>query len=272
MPLAASNLNYLRTVISQSSGNVVSETQSYLLESRLKPVAESVGLTDVDSLVVELQRTSSSTLHERVAAAMTINETSFFRDMQPFEALQTDVLPRLLDLKAASRELRIWSAACSSGQEPYSLAILLKEHFPQLESWQVEIVATDFSDEMVRRTQAGTYSQFEVNRGLPARSLVKYFERQGTHWQAQKALKDLIHCHKINLKAPFFGLPKFDVIFVRNVLIYFDPPSKESILTRMRQTLHSQGALFLGGGESLINLNVPFSRESVGPAVYYRPL
>ncbi|WP_437223589.1 CheR family methyltransferase [Planctomicrobium sp. SH661] len=272
MPLATANFDYLREVVARRSGNVVSVTQSYLVESRLQPMAESLGLANVEALVAELQRAPASTLHDKVAEAMTINETSFFRDLQPFDALRNDVLPAILARKASERRLNIWSAASSSGQEPYSIAMLLREHFPQCHDWQVQILATDLSDEMLRRTKSGSYSQFEVNRGLPARLLVKYFERQGTQWQAKPELRDWIVCRKLNLTMPFTGMPEFDVVFLRNVLIYFNQAGKESILSRIHRVMSPHGTLFLGGGETMVNLNVPFARESVGQTVCFRPL
>lgn len=272
MPLAAANLNYLRDVISRRSGNVVSPTQSYLLESRLGPVAESLGLDNVEALVEELQRKPSSMLHDKVAEAMTINETSFFRDLQPFEAVRTDILPELIAHKSAEKTLSIWSAACSSGQEPYSLAMLIREHFPECQNWKIEIHSSDLSEEMLRRTQAGIYSQFEVNRGLPAKLLVKYFERSGIQWQARPDLRQMIHCRKVNLTQPLPPGPRFDLVFLRNVLIYFDQAGKESILNRVHRAMSPNAALFLGGGETMLNLNSPFSRESAGSTICFRPL
>ena len=271
MPLLASDIEYLCSAIAEKSGNVISASQSYLLESRLGPVAETAGLKDVHGLVAELRRNPRNPLHQEVAEAMTINETSFFRDMQPFDALRTDVLPKLIAERQSTKTLSIWCAASSSGQEPYSLAILLRTHFPQLNDWKVRIVATDISDEMVKRTKEGVYSQFEVNRGLPAPMLVKNFDRKGLNWHAKPELKKLIEPRKLNLTDSWPTIAKYDVVFIRNVLIYFDGSTKQQILTRIHQSLRPDGYMFLGGGETLIQMSVPFERLSLGKTACFRP-
>lgn len=271
MPLAPPDVDFLRTLVFQRSGNCVSANQGYLLESRLAPVAQTFGLPNVEALVAELRKPAGSRWHDHVAEAMTINETSFFRDIQPFEALRTVILPELRRQRAGVRRLTLWSAASSSGQEAYSLAITIREHFPDLAAWDVRILATDLSDDMVRRTREGIYSQFEMNRGLPARLLVKYFDRHGTQWQAKDDLRRMIDARKMNLTSPFPALPRCDVVFLRNVLIYFDTATKLSLLTRVHRVLAADACLFLGGGETLINLNVPFVRAEVGPTVCFRP-
>ena len=198
MTLVANDVDFLREIIAEGSGNVISSNQSYLLEARLAPVAQKVGLADVNALVKELRGNPRSPLRNQVTEAMTINETSFFRDVQPFEALKSDVLPELLKSRSNTKSLSVWSAASSSGQEPYSLAILMRQHFPELANWKVRILATDLSDEMVQRTKEGVYSQFEVNRGLPAPLLVRAFDRRGTQWQAKPELRRMIDARKMN--------------------------------------------------------------------------
>jgi chemotaxis protein methyltransferase CheR len=272
MALAAPDVNFLKTLIAEKSGNVISSNQDYLLESRLAPVAKTVGLENVEGLVAELKKRPSGSLHDRVAEAMTINETSFFRDMAPFDALKTAILPELIQKRASTKTLNLWSGASSSGQESYSLAMLIRENFNELAAWNVRIQATDLSDEMVKRTQEGVYSQFEVNRGLPASLLVKHFERKGTQWQARQELRRMVDARRMNLASAWPVLAQFDVVFLRNVLIYFDQPTKERILTRIHKVLRPDGYLFLGGGETLITLNVPFVREPVGKTVCFRPV
>ncbi|MBL8818261.1 MAG: protein-glutamate O-methyltransferase CheR [Planctomyces sp.] len=272
MPLAAPDVEYLKTVIAERSGNVISSNQDYLLESRLSPVAKTMGLDNVEKLVAELRRRPASQLHDRVAEAMTINETSFFRDIAPFDAMRTDILPELIRRRASSKSLSIWCGASSSGQEPYTIAMLIREHFNELAGWNVRILATDISDEMVKRTQDGLYSQFEVNRGLPAPMLIRHFERKGTQWQAKPELRRMIDAKKLNLTTPWPAIAQFDIVFLRNVLIYFDTTAKSKILTRIHKSLRPDGYLFLGGGETLITLNVPFVRESVGKTVCFRPV
>lgn len=272
MPLVDNDISYLCNAIAERSGNVISAGQSYLLEARLAPVAKEAGLEDVHALVAELQRNPRNPLHDTVTEAMTINETSFFRDMQPFDALKDEVCPYLLEKRQSTKSFSIWSAASSSGQEAYSIAIQLRTHFPELLNWNVRILGTDISDAMVKRTQEGIYSQFEVNRGLPASLLVKNFDRQGLNWQVKPELRKLVDCRKMNLTDKWPAITKHDVVFLRNVLIYFDLKTKEQILHCIHQSMRPDGFLFLGGGETLIQLNVPFERVSIGKTVCFRPV
>ena len=272
MPLAPVEIAFLKQIIAERSGNVISANQDYLLESRLAPVAKSVGLPNVNALVAELKKQPGGYLPERIAEAMTINETSFFRDGAPFEALRTDILPALIQKRAATRNINIWCGASSSGQEPYSIALTIREFFNELNLWNVKILATDLSEEMVKRTADGSYSQFEMNRGLPTALLVKHFDRTGANWRAKPELRKLIDARRMNLTGAWPTTTFYDVVFLRNVLIYFDQPSKERILTRIAKVMRPDGYLFLGGGETLINLNVPFLREPIGKTVCFRPV
>ncbi|MEZ6063440.1 MAG: protein-glutamate O-methyltransferase CheR [Planctomycetaceae bacterium] len=272
MTLSTPDIDYLRASIQKRSGNVISASQSYLLEARLKPVAESAGLHDVHALVAELRKNPGNPLHQTVTEAMTINETSFFRDMQPFDALKENVLPQLIEDRRSERSLSVWSAASSSGQEAYSIAMLMRANFPQLATWKVSILGTDLSDEMVRRTTEGVYSQFEVNRGLPASMLVKNFDRAGLNWQVKPELRSMVQARKLNLTDPWPTTVKYDVVFIRNVLIYFDVETKKQILQRVYQAMRPDGYLFLGGGETLIQMDVPFERFSAGKTVCFRPV
>ncbi len=272
MPLATMEIDFLKQLIAQRSGNVISSNQDYLLESRLIPVAKSAGLANVHALVAELRKQPGSVLPERVAEAMTINETSFFRDMSPFDALKETVIPTLLQKRAATKSLSIWCGASSSGQEPYTIAMTLREHFSELGAWDVNIHATDLSEEMVKRTQEGTYNQFEVNRGLPASMLLRHFERAGTQWRARPELRRMIEARRMNLTSAWPTTAQYDIVFLRNVMIYFDQPAKERILNRIHKVLRPDGYLFLGGGETLITLNVPFHREPTGKTVCFRPV
>ena len=272
MSLLPNDVDFLRSAIAERSGNVISRSQSYLLESRLSPVATEAGLRDVHALVAELKNNPRNPLHNAVTEAMTINETSFFRDMQPFDALRDHVVPEFLGLRKISRRLSIWSAACSSGQEPYSIAMLLRTHFPQLATWGVKLLSTDYSTEMVERTKAGLYSQFEVNRGLPSACIVRHFTRTGLRWQVKPDLRQLIVAKKLNLTEEWPLNTKHDVVFLRNVLIYFDRTTKEQILKRVHQSMCKDGYLFLGGGETLIQLDAPFEHMTIGKTVCYRPV
>ncbi len=271
MALVTEDVDYLRNLIARRSGNLVSSEQAYLLESRLTPVARSLGMIDVAALVAELRRTGEGQLGDRVAASMTINETSFFRDLQPFDALREVIIPQLIAKRSSMRQINIWSGASSSGQEAYSIAMTIRENFPELNAWNVKIHATDYSDEMVRRTTEGKYTQFEVNRGLSAKMLVKYFDRSGPTWQVKEDLRKMVDCRKMNLTGIWPLLPAFDVVFLRNVLIYFDQAAKTEILRKVRRAMRPDGFLFLGGGETLINLPAPFARQSVGKTVCFVP-
>lgn len=272
MTLTAPDVQYLQTAIADRSGNVVSDRQSYLLEARLTPVAKEIGLEDVHGLVNELRRRPGSALHAKVAEAMTINETSFFRDLQPFDALRDVILPELIEARSERRRLSVWSAASASGQEPYSLALLIRNSFPQLDNWNVSVLATDLSEEMIRRTEEGVYSQFEVNRGLPASLLVRNFERDGLNWRAKPELRNMIRTRQMNLAEDWLPAVKHDVVFLRNVLIYFTPQMKEHILSLVHKSMQPDGVLFLGGGETILQLDVPFERVSAGNAVCFRPV
>jgi len=270
MPLAQSDIHLLRNLIARRSGNVLSDKQEHLLESKLSPFAEQLGLPNIEALVAEVKRLPVR-YEDSIAEAMTINETSFFRDIQPFDALRKIVIPGFLKSRAHSKRLAIWSAACSSGQEAYSIAMTLFEHFPVLASWDVKIVATDISHEMLNRTQEGIYNQFEVNRGLPAEMLAKYFRREQTRWRIIPELRQWLETRRLNLISPWTGLPRFDVIFMRNVLVYFDPTTRETVLRRTASQMANDAYLFVGGGESLMTLKIPFRADQCDKLVCFRP-
>lgn len=272
MSLAAEETSFLSDVIARRSGNVISDRQAFLFEAKLSQVAHSAGLADVHALVQELRRNPRTPLCQKVTEAMTINETSFFRDVRPFDALQHDILPELIEDRQNTRSLSIWSAACSSGQEPYSIALLLRTHFPQLEGWNVKIQATDIAEVMVTRTQLGMYTQFEVGRGLPSAMLLTNFERVGLNWQVRPYVRRLVCAEQRNLLEEWPRTEMHDVIFLRNVLVYFDQKTKQDILWRIHQSLRPGGYLFLGGGETMLNLNVPFFPVSLGKTVCFQPM
>jgi chemotaxis protein methyltransferase CheR len=271
MPLADSDLTLLRSLIARRSGNVLSNHQGYLIEAKLSPVAERLGLPNLEALVAEIKRLPVK-YEDSIAEAMTINETSFFRDVQPFDALRKVVVPSILNSRCGSRPLIIWCAASSSGQEPYSIAMTLMEHFPQLAAWNVKILATDISNEMLARTSEGLYNQFEVNRGLPAEMLAKYFRREGTHWRVHPDLRRWVECRRLNLVGPWPVFPRIDVVFMRNVLVYFDPTAKVSVLRKTASQIAGDGYLFLGGGESLFALDVPYRSEACDRTICFRPV
>ncbi|MHB1327962.1 MAG: CheR family methyltransferase, partial [Gemmatimonadales bacterium] len=222
MAIQTQTFEFVRNLVHKRAAIVLEPGKEYLVESRLAPLARSEGFKSIDELVQRLAATAVTPLHTKVVEAMTTNETTFFRDLHPFEALRTVVLPRLIEARASTRRLTIWSAACSSGQEPVTLAMLIKEHFPQLATWRVSLLATDLSSAMVERTKAGRFSQLEINRGLPAPLLLKYFTKVGTDWLVREDIRAMIDCQVMNLATPWPAFPPMDLILMRNVLIYFD--------------------------------------------------
>lgn len=270
MQVRAEDFAFVSAHVRSRAAIVLEPGKEYLVESRLGPLARAEGLKSIDELVERLRSMPDGTLSAKVVEAMTTNETSFFRDVHPFEALRTQILPEILRARASEKTLNLWCGAASSGQEPYTIAMLLREHFPELATWRVRFIATDISREMLRRSREGRYSQLEVNRGLPARLLVKYFEQHGHEWQIKKELRESIEFTELNLARAWSGLPLFDVVFLRNVLIYFDVPMKREILARVRKQMRPDGVLFLGGSETTLNIDAAFVRTPAGATACYR--
>lgn len=271
MSLATADFTFLRDLVANHSGNILAARHAGMLERRLLPFAGSVGADGLKSLVQRLRDSGDSALSAQVAEAVTVNETRFFRDEHLFETFRHHIVPELIKRNAKRKEIRIWSAACSSGQEPYSIAMVLHEHFPQLADWRIKIVASDLSLQMLERVRAGTYSQLEVGRGLPTKKLVQYFDRAGGVWQAKKVLRDMVEVHHVNLTRNWPYLGQFDLALVRNVLIYFDRQTKTNILKRIRGALRPDGYLFIGAAETLLGLSVPYQRTQIDATVSYRP-
>lgn len=241
-------------IVKSRSGLVLTEEKIYLLESRLVPLARRRGLENLAALADEVRRYNDERLLEEITEAMTTNETFFFRDTKPFDTFRDVVLPQLLSARAAKKSLRIWNAACSTGQEPYSLAMLLKEQAAKMAGWRVEIMATDISHEVLEKAKAGLYSQFEVQRGLPIQLLMKHFQQVGEMWQIDSSIRAMVKFQPKNLLEDLGNLGQFDVIFCRNVLIYFDQPTKSQVLTQVHNILAEDGALFLGGAETVLGI------------------
>jgi chemotaxis protein methyltransferase CheR len=248
---------YLRKLLRDHSGLDLSADKQYLIESRLSPLARKAGLSGIGDLVQKLQG-GSSALVTSVVEAMTTNETFFFRDKVPFDHFRETIMPDVLKARAGRRSVRIWCAAGSTGQEPYSLAMGLKEMGAALTGWRVEIVATDLSQEVLEKSKAGIYSQFEVQRGLPIQLLVKYFKQTGETWQINPELRAMIQHRQLNLLHDFSQLGTFDVIFCRNVLIYFDQETKINIFNRLARQIESDGFLVLGAAETVVGLTDAF--------------
>jgi len=249
--------DFLRKLLKERSGLDLSADKQYLVESRLIPLARRAGMPGIAELVQKM-KSGAETLTSEVVEAMTTNETFFFRDKIPFDHLRETVLPTLLKARANRRSLRIWSAACSTGQEPYSIAMCLKEKAPELAGWRVEIVATDLSQEVLEKAKSGIYSQFEVQRGLPVQLLVKYFTQIGEYWQISPEIRGMVQHRQLNLLQDFSHLGKFDVIFCRNVLIYFDQDTKTGIFGRLAKALEPDGMLLLGAAETVVGISAAF--------------
>lgn len=239
-------------LLKERSGLALNKEKAYLLESRLNPVARKWNFSGFDELAQAIRSNKDEVLLVDVTEAMTTNESFFFRDQKPFEQFTDMVLPHLLEARASKRAFRIWSAACSSGQEPYTLAMLLKEHADKLAGWNVEIVATDLSAEILDKAKEGLYSQFEVQRGLPITLLVKNFVQVGDRWQIDESLRKMIKFQQFNLLDDLSALGRFDVVFCRNVLIYFDTPTKTRVLDGIADMLAPDGFLYLGGAETVL--------------------
>lgn len=269
--LATPDVEFLQDLLKQRSGHVISAQQSYLFDSRLESVVSAEGLESLEALVTKARTSGSPRIADSITEAMTINETFFFRDAHPFEAFQHHLIPKLLQAREHKKELSIWAGACSSGQEPYSIAMVLRECFPALVDWKIKILATDISDEILAKAEKGEFSQFEVNRGLPARMLIKNFERKGSSWFVKDELKEMLEFKKVNLTKTWPIYHTFDVVFLRNVLIYFSSETKEAILKQVRSVMADDGYLFLGGGECLLRIDAPFKREAVEQTICYRP-
>jgi len=250
----AADFELLSGILRQRSGLVLSKDKVYLLESRLVPLARKRGIAGLDALVERIRNARDESLLRDVTEAMTTNESFFFRDAKPFDVFRQETLPALLQSRAQRKSIRIWSAACSTGQEPYSLAMILREEAAKLAGWRVEIVATDLSAEVLEKAKVGLYSQFEVQRGLPIQLLMKYFAQVNELWQMDASIRAMVKFRELNLLEDLASLGQFDVIFCRNVLIYFDQETKRKVLDRIAKLLPADGALYLGGAETVLGV------------------
>lgn len=258
--VTASDVDYVRQLVHRHAGLVVEDGKDYLVESRLAPIARAEGLPDVPSLIARVRFGSEGPLHARIIDAMTTNETSWFRDSHPFDALRNTLLPALLARRSTQRRLTIWSAACSTGQEPYSLAMLLLDSFPEVAGWHVEILASDISTEAVARARAGRFSQLEVQRGLDPATLGRHFTRDGSDWVVSDRVRHMVRFGAVNLVGSWDQVPVADIVMLRNVMIYFDPDTKRRVLGRMREQMRPDGYLFLGNAETTLNIDDDFVR------------
>ncbi|HEY3930707.1 MAG TPA: protein-glutamate O-methyltransferase CheR [Candidatus Koribacter sp.] len=270
MAISGADFTYLRSLVLQHSAISIDSSSEYLAESRLARLAMVEGQTSVGAFLSLLRMKPFGAVHRQVLDAMTNNETWFFRDLHPFDLLKRHLLPELILKRASVRRLNIWSAASSSGQEAYSLAMMLEEDFPELRNWNVRILGTDISSAILNRARSGRYSQMEVNRGLPARLLTRYFRREGLEWIINDSIRNRVQFEPLNLSKPWPPMPPMDVILMRNVLIYFEVPVKQQILAQARSAMFPDGYLFLGSAESTINLDSELERVAFERTACYR--
>lgn len=266
MSLSQASFDFVRTVLRERSAHSLEDDKEYLVETRLLPLARRQGFKSVEELVLQLRRRKSEKLLVEIVEAMTINETSFFRDESAFNAMRQHVLPELVRQRADLRCLNIWSASCSSGQEPFSVAMLLRQHFPAIAGWNIRLLASDLSKAMLTRAKRGVYSDLEISRGVSTELREIYFQKREDGWHIHSDLRRMVEFHQINLSGPWPEMPPLDLVLLRNVLIYFDTPTKQQILDKICRIIHPNGYLVLGGAESTLHLDarfVPVSFENV---------
>ncbi len=269
--IGAAEFEYLRTFLRENSAIMLDADKHYLAECRLTPLLPHAGVGSVQQLLESARRDLGGGLRRKILDAMTNNETWFFRDLTPFDSLRSAILPELMVRRATERRLNIWSAACSSGQEIYSIAMIIREQFPQLLGWDLKLVATDISGRILERAREGRFSQLEVNRGLPARLLARYFSAKGGEWEISPEIRKLVSFRPMNLAAePWTEVSSVDVVFLRNVLIYFDVDVKRRILAQVRRVIRRDAYLVLGSAETTMNLDDNFERIPVGASHWYR--
>ncbi|WP_413208145.1 CheR family methyltransferase [Rhodospirillum sp. A1_3_36] len=251
------DFDYISKLLKDKSGLVLTKDKSYLLESRLMPLARKRGFKGLDDLIGQLRRRDMA-LEKEITEAMTTNESFFFRDNKPFDQFRQVVIPNLLKTRASKRSFRIWCAAASSGQEPYSLAMILKEEAAKFAGWRIEIVGTDLSSDILKKARAGLYSQFEVQRGMPMQLLVKYFKKKDEMWEIDSTIRNMVQFKEWNLLESLGALGQFDIVYCRNVLIYFDQPTKSKVLEGIQKQMPDDGVLYLGGAETVLGVTQAF--------------
>lgn len=274
VPLTNVNFKHVAALLARESAITLEAGKEYLVETRLAPLALRHGLAGVNELVDRLRASEPALteLHLEVVDALTTNETLFFRDIHPWDALRKHVIPKLREARASTRTITVWSAACSTGQEPYSLAMLLAEHFPDLAGWSIRIIGTDISPTVLKRAQSGVFQQLEINRGLPALYLVRHFRQEGRNWILSDAIRRRVEFRTLNLARHWAGLPRCDLVFMRNVMIYFDTETRRSILRQLRHVLTPDGYLLLGTAETAVNLDNAFSAVTFDRATFFQPV
>ncbi|PPR68424.1 MAG: Chemotaxis protein methyltransferase Cher2 [Alphaproteobacteria bacterium MarineAlpha3_Bin1] len=270
MRLTQNEYSFIQQLVEERSGIVLDNGKQTMVEQHLKPVCEENGIQELAALIHELKMSPHSRFHNLVVESVTTHETGFFRDMPAFKALKTEVLPGLLAKRQADRTLNLWSAGCSSGQEPYSVALLLQDNFPELRDWTVRFVATDISPKILKRAREGKYNQLEVNRGLPAPMLLKNFSKAGLEWQLRPEIRSRVEFRELNLIDPWPPFPKMDIIFLRNVLVYFQSEAKRAILAKIAEQLRPDGFMFMGTAEMPMTADNVFKKMDIPRAGCFR--
>jgi len=270
--LSADDYNFVTNYLYKEAGISLGLDKEYLVENRLNELCRSVGLNSISALVTELKKGTPNSHRQRMVEAMTTNETSFFRDSSPYEALKNHVIPELIELRKNARQLRIWSAACSTGQEPYTLAMLIHQNFGrQLVNWRIEIVGTDLAEKVLEKARSGVYTQLEINRGVPPNYLSSCFSKHGQNWQVLDELRAMTRFQRINLLEVPANLQTFDLVLCRNVLIYFDQPTKLRVLKNLHRHIKKDGYLMVGASEVLHGIGEQFKRVQKGATCCHQP-
>lgn len=273
MPIAIHEYEYIRELCRTRAGIILDAGKEYLVESRLGPLIRKLNVKSTEELIQKMRYGPTAIPYtQAVIEAMTTNETSFFRDQHPFDALKETIIPELLKRRIDSKTINIWCAAASSGQEPYTIAMVIRENFGHLlaTGWKINIVATDINAEMIARCKAGRFTQLEINRGLPAALMVKYFKKHGMEWEIDDSLKKMIDFRECNLCTDWTNLNHLDVVFMRNVLIYFSLETKRQILARVRRSMRADGYLFMGGAETTLNIDDAYDRVQIVKSGIYQ--
>ena len=268
--ITAEDFDVICRLLREQSGISLEAGKEYLVETRLAPVLYELKLASIGELIGQLRSHNGFELSRQIVESLVTSETSFFRDTIPFDELRRTVIPDLMNRRRAERRLNIWCAASSTGQEPYSLALLFREHFPELAGWTVSLLASDISRSSLQRARAGLYNQVEAARGLPDLLRTKYFEQQGTDWQLERSVCRMVDFREINLAGAWPALPQMDLILVRNVMIYFEVETKKSILAKLTRLLPPDGYLLLGGSETTFNLSAEFRRVDTLKSGFYQ--
>lgn len=267
--MTPADFEFVAALLKRRSGLVLTPDKVYLIESRFAPLARQCNLANVDAVIAKL-RAGDETIARAATEAMTTNESFFFRDKTPFDHFEKVILPKMLQARAGTKRLRIWCAAASSGQEPYSLAMILKEKAALVKDWKIDIVGTDLSTEILAKAKAGLYSQFEVQRGLPIQMLMKYFTKEGEAWRIKEEIRSMVDYRTANLLDAYTAMGSFDVVYCRNVLIYFDEATKKNILMRIAQLMPADGFLLLGAAETVVGLSTAFAPAENARGLYVK--